>query len=91
MVILALLAFKYVGRGTRTEKTEPIMIAVLPFQHSGPDDQQTFADALTDAVTAKPGSLDALAVIDRQSAGQYRGTTKPTKQIGTELGVLFLV
>jgi len=36
-------------------------------------------------------SSGTAVVIDRQSASQYRGTTKPMKQIGTELGVKYLV
>ncbi|MDB4890026.1 MAG: protein kinase [Gemmatimonadetes bacterium] len=69
----------------------PTMLAVLPFEHQGPADQAVFADGLTDAVTAKLGALPGLAVIDRRSAAQYRGTTKPAKQIGTELGVQYLL
>ena len=69
----------------------PTMLAVLPFEHQGPSEEAVFADGLTDAVTAKLGALPGLAVIDRRSAAQYRGTTKPAKQIGAELGVRFLL
>jgi TolB-like protein len=67
------------------------MLAVLPFEHEGPDDQAPFTNGLTDALTAKLGALPGLAVIDRQSASQYRRTTKPARQIGGELGVPYLV
>jgi eukaryotic-like serine/threonine-protein kinase len=69
----------------------PVMLAVLPFEHAGPADQAVFTDGLTDAVTAKLGRLPGLAVIDRQSAAQYRRTTKSAKQIGAELGVPYLL
>jgi TolB-like protein len=67
------------------------MLAVLPFEHAGPSEQAVFTDGLTDAVTAKLVALPGLAIIDRQSAAQYRHTTKPAKQIGTELGVTWLL
>ncbi|HEY0776751.1 MAG TPA: serine/threonine-protein kinase [Gemmatirosa sp.] len=69
----------------------PTMLAVLPFDNAGPAAQGVFTDGLTDAVTAKLGALPGLAVIDRHSAAQYRATTKPARQIGTELGVPYLV
>jgi TolB-like protein len=69
----------------------PLLVAVLPFEHAGPEDQALFADGLTDAVAAKLAGLPGLAVIDRRSAAQYRATTKPAKQIGTELGVPYLL
>ena len=69
----------------------PTMLAVLPFEHQGPAEQSVFADGLTDAVTAKLGALPGLAVIDRRSAAQYRGTSKPATQIGAELGVRYLL
>ena len=73
------------------ETAGPVMMAVLPFEHAGPADQQPFTDGLTDAVTAKLGGLSSLLVIDRRSAATYRGTTKSTQQIGTELGVRYLL
>ena len=75
----------------KAEAAAPIMLAVLPFDNAGPADLASFTDGLTDAVTAKLGGLATLAVIDRRSAAQYRQTTKPTRQIGVELGVQYLV
>jgi len=73
------------------DPTGPVMLAVLPFENAGPSEQTVFTDGLTDAVTAKLVALPGLAVIDRQSAAQYRQTTKSAKQIGAELGVLWLL
>ena len=69
----------------------PTRLAVLPFDNAGPAEQAVFTDGLTDAVAAKLGALPGLAVIDRHSALQYRATAKPARQIGTELGVPYLV
>jgi serine/threonine-protein kinase len=77
--------------GTGTAATAPIRIAVLPFEHEGPADQEIFAAGLTDALTARLGTLPTLAVIDRRSSAQYRGTTKSAKVIGEELDVRYLL
>jgi len=68
-----------------------LTLAVLPFDNAGADDQASFTDGLTDAVTAKLSGVPTLAVIDRRSSAQYRGSAKPAKQIGTELGVSYLL
>ncbi len=96
-VLLALVATGMWWRGatrdatTATGAPAPVMMAVLPFEHAGPADQQPFTDGLTDAVTSKLASLSSLLVIDRRSAATYRGTTKPAQQIGKELGVRYLL
>ncbi len=79
------------GDDDEPQAVEPVMMAVLPFEHEGPADLEAFTAGLTDALTAKLGSLPSLAVIDRQSASQYRGTSKALKEIGTELNVQYLV
>ncbi len=95
-IILVAAAIVIVSRGRSAPPTPrpvpgPVMLAVLPFEHAGPTEQALFTDGLTDAVTAKLVMLPGLAIIDRQSAAQYRRTTKPAKQIGTELGVTWLL
>ncbi len=79
------------GGRESTASPATVMMAVLPFEHAGPADQLPFTEGLTDAITAKLGALSSLMVIDRRSAAQYRGTTKSTQQIGTELGVRYLL
>ena len=96
IAIVAVAAGAYAWTTRRTalvaaDATVPVMLAVLPFENAGPSEQAVFTDGLTDAVTAKLVALPGLAVIDRQSAAQYRQTTKSAKQIGTELGVLWLL
>ncbi len=97
LVTLAVVASGMWWRGTTrdaattTGALAPVMMAVLPFEHAGPADQQPFTDGLTDAVTSKLASLSSLLVIDRRSAATYRGTTKPAQQIGKELGVRYLL
>jgi TolB-like protein/Flp pilus assembly protein TadD len=69
----------------------PVMLAVLPFENQGPAEQDYFVDGLTDAVNGKLAGLSGISVIDRRSTSQYRNTTKPVQQIGSELGVQYVL
>ncbi len=66
-------------------------MAVLPFENLGGPEDAYFADGMTDEVRSKLAGLSGLAVIASASASQYRGTTKPPKQIAKELGVAYLL
>jgi eukaryotic-like serine/threonine-protein kinase len=67
------------------------MIVVLPFENLGSPDDEYFANGTTDAVTARLASVSGLGVIARQSAMQYKKTTKTVRQIGSELGVDYVL
>jgi serine/threonine protein kinase len=65
-------------------------LAVLPLENlSGDPSQEVFANGMTEALTAELSKIKALKkVISRTSMMQYKGTSKPIKQIASELGVL---
>jgi TolB-like protein len=67
------------------------MIAVIPFEHQGPEEWEYFADGLADAIGGKLAGLPGLAVIDRRSSAQYKGSRKTVQQIGQELGVEYVL
>jgi len=67
------------------------MIVVLPFENLGAPADEYFANGTTDAITARLAGVSGLGVIARQSAMQYKKTTKPIRQIGKELGVDFIL
>jgi len=69
----------------------PIRVAVLPFENVGDSADGYFADGMTDAVRAKLTSVPGIEVIGSASSGQYRRSTKTTRQIGEELGVRYLL
>jgi serine/threonine protein kinase/tetratricopeptide (TPR) repeat protein len=75
----------------RTEASSSVMLAVLPFENQGPAEQDYFVDGLTDAVNGKLAGLTGVSVIDRRSTLPYKKTTKPVKQIGSELGVQYVL
>jgi TolB-like protein/DNA-binding winged helix-turn-helix (wHTH) protein/Tfp pilus assembly protein PilF len=70
------------------------MLAVLPFENlTGDPDQEYISDGMTEELIAQLGGMDPsrLGVIARQSAMQFKKTTKPAAQIGFDLGVSHLL
>jgi serine/threonine-protein kinase len=76
------------GRGASDHRK---MLVVLPFENLGPSEDEYFANGTTDAITARVASVSGLGVISRQSAMQYKKTTKSIRQIGGELGVDYVL
>ncbi len=79
------------ARRARHAPTAPTRIVVLPFQNLGRPEDQYFADGVTDELTTRLAAVRRLSVISRTSANQYRKTTKSMRQIGTELGVAYVL
>ncbi|NLP09204.1 protein kinase [bacterium] len=67
------------------------MIVVLPFENLGAAEDEYFANGTTEAITARLAGISGLGVISRQSAMQYKKTKKTIRQIGSELGVDYLL
>jgi len=77
--------------GPEKSSIEKKMIVVLPFENLGLSEDEYFADGLTEEITSKLSGLSGLGVIARQSATQYKKTTKSVQQIGEELGVSYIL
>jgi adenylate cyclase len=72
--------------------TPRLSIAVLPFANlSGDKDQDYFADALTEDLTADLSRISGSFVIARSTAATYEGQTADPKRIARELGVRYLL
>jgi TolB-like protein len=67
------------------------MLAVLPFENLGAEEDEYFADGITDEITSRVGILNGLGVIARTSILQYKGTTKRISEIGSELNVDYIL
>ncbi len=67
------------------------VVAVLPFENLGSEDDEYFADGVTDEITSRLAVIQGLAVISRTSARLYKGTQKPAREIGNELGADFIL
>jgi TolB-like protein len=86
------IAYRVVLPGTQREppvEQSPLpRLAVLPFANISPDSKdEYFADGLTEELISVLSKIRGLRVIARTSVAQYKGTTKPIAEIGTELGV----
>jgi TolB-like protein len=67
-------------------------IAVLPLDNLGSAEQEYVADGVTDALIESLARVGPeLRVISRTSVIQYKGATKPAREIAAELGVEFLI
>jgi TolB-like protein len=68
-------------------------IAVLPFANASAaeEDAEFFAVGMHDELLTRLADITALKVISRTSVMEYRDTTKNMRQIGEELGVVYLL
>lgn len=70
----------------------PLSIVVLPFDNlSGDPEQGYLADAITDDLTTDLSRIAGSFVIARNSAFTYKGKAVDVKQVGHELGVLYVL
>jgi TolB-like protein/DNA-binding winged helix-turn-helix (wHTH) protein/Tfp pilus assembly protein PilF len=91
-VLLAVgVAYLYLGRVTRTSRGPDVTIhslAVLPLENLSHDqDQEYFADGMTDELITQLAKITALRVISRTSVMRFKGTRKPLAEIAHELNV----
>ncbi len=67
-------------------------IVILPFDNlSGDKEQDYFADGMVEAITAALGNISSLFVIARNTAFTYKGRPTNVRDIGTELGVRYVL
>jgi TolB-like protein/DNA-binding winged helix-turn-helix (wHTH) protein/Flp pilus assembly protein TadD len=97
-LVIALAVIVYLAgwrmRAGQIPSSGPVMLAVLPFQNlSGDPNQDYFSDGLTEEVIAQLGALspDQLGVIARTTSMAYKHSSKSVEQIGSELGVGYVL
>jgi len=92
LVILAVAAaVLYLGRSRPAPASGEKRLVILPFENLGPPEDEYFADAITDEITARLANIAQLEVIGRASAVSYKKTDKNVHQIGEELGVDYIL
>ncbi len=87
MTLVATIAVLYLRRGKPAPASAAKRLVVLPFENLGAPEDEYFADAITDEITARLANIGQLEVIGRASAINYKKTGKSVQQIGAELGV----
>ena len=76
-----------VQRRAESSRTSLPRIAILPLANISPDPRDEYlADGLTEELITVLSQIKGLRVVSRTSINQYKGTTKPIAQIGSELG-----
>jgi TolB-like protein len=84
-------------RGTEPATTAPALpdkpsIAVLPFENlSGDPEQGYFADGMVEEIITALSRIRWLFVIARNSSFTYKGRAVDVKQVGKELGVMYVL
>jgi TolB-like protein/Flp pilus assembly protein TadD len=66
-------------------------IVVLPFENLGAPEDAYFAAGMTEEITSRLANVQGLGVISRTTAVEYDGKGKTVKQIGTDLGVDYVL
>ena len=75
----------------RSEKQPDQSIAVLPLANAGGQDQQFFADGLSESMIISLSQFPGLKVIGRNSAFRFRDSKEDSVAIGRKLGVAHLL
>ncbi len=91
VVVGGVYLFNRSGDAGEGEAPARKMVVVLPFENLGDSEMEYFADGMTEEITGKLASLSGLGVIGRSSALQYKKTSKSLKEIGSELGVTYVL
>lgn len=68
-----------------------VSIAVLPLESLSGEQDDHFADGVTEVLIGDLAQVRAIRVISRQSTLRYRGTSTPPAEIARALGVNYLV
>lgn len=97
---IAIVAFAIVGwkllspppaARPETAQGHPVRIVVLPFENLGAPEDAYFAVGMTEEITSRLANLRELGVISRTSAVGYDRKGKTVKQIGSDLGVDYVL
>jgi adenylate cyclase len=79
-------------KGTASTLPDQPSIAVLPFVNmSGDPGQEYFSDGITENIIAGLSKLPGLLVIARNSTFTYKGKPVDIKQLGSDLGVRYVL
>ncbi len=91
VIVLSAVAVRFIPRLQTPSPTKDIRLVILPFENPGPDDDEYFADSITDQITSHLTSVRGLSILSPRTAGQYEKGKKTAPQIGEELGVDYIL
>ena len=91
LVLIVMVGFWYWQFQPDTDGDGVKSVVVLPFENLGAEEDEYFADGMTDEITARLAGFGGLRVISRTSAVHYKGSGKPLKVIAKELKVDYVL
>ena len=83
-------AFRSAGEAETRHGTGP-SVAVMPFDNLGDASDEYFADGVVEEITAALSRIRDFLVIARQSAFTFKGRFVDVREVGSELGVAYVV
>jgi eukaryotic-like serine/threonine-protein kinase len=92
LVAAGALLWSPLRRSVLATTSADVSIAVLPFANLSADpDSLYFSDGITEEITAKLARIGGVRVASRTAAARFRATTRDPREIGSELGVRYLL
>jgi TolB-like protein/Tfp pilus assembly protein PilF len=89
--VVGVLVVKLRPMGLRAGPTAQKKIVVLPFENLGAPEDTYFASGMAEEITSRLANVQGLGVISRTSAVGYDRKGKTIKQIGSDLGVDYVL
>jgi len=91
LVAGSVLVLRLTAPRTGARAAGPPKIVVLPFENLGSQEDAYFAAGMTEEITSRLANVQGLGVISRTSAVEYNRKGKTVKQIGSDLGVNYVL
>jgi TolB-like protein/Tfp pilus assembly protein PilF len=91
LVAAGVLVLRLKEAGPSARAAGPPKIVVLPFENLGSQEDAYFAAGMTEEITSRLANVQGLGVISRTSAVEYNRKGKTVKQIGSDLGVDYVL
>ena len=85
------ILFAWRGRHPAGDGGDATLLAVLPFDNLGPDDQDYFVDGITDEIRGRLTALPALRVTSRSSSSRAPEAGESPQAFGRDLGVEYVL
>jgi len=91
LAVVSVLVIKLRPAGPKAGAGAVKKIVVLPFENLGSPEDAYFAAGMTEEITSRLANVQGLGVISRTSAVEYNRKGKTVKQIGSDLGVDYVL
>jgi len=91
LAVAGVLVLKLKPAGPSARAAGQPKIVVLPFENLGAPEDAYFAAGMTEEITSRLANVQGLGVISRTSAVEYNREGKTIRQIGSDLGVDYVL